>query len=113
MFIMSDGGFCCHECALLELAGSCLFDMCCLVSQQIFNVTCFNVISMNVSIVFHSKLGVISHNHLPIALAGLQETTEAHKSMEAYQNITKGNRAMIIKIFLLLAFFVFLFMLWT
>ena len=44
---------------------------------------------------------------------GLAETTEAHKSMEEFYNITKGNRGMIIKIFILLVFFIFLFLLWT
>jgi syntaxin 5 len=44
---------------------------------------------------------------------GLTETTEAHKSMEQFYEITKGNRSMIIKIFLLLVFFIFLFLVWT
>lgn len=44
---------------------------------------------------------------------GLQQTTEAHKSMEQFYEITKGNRGLIIKIFLLLIFFIFLFLVWT
>ena len=44
---------------------------------------------------------------------GLTETQEAHKSMERFYEITKGNRGMIIKIFALLIFFIFLFLVWT
>jgi syntaxin 5 len=44
---------------------------------------------------------------------GLSETKEAHASMEQFYEITKGNRGMIIKIFLLLVFFIFLFLVWT
>lgn len=44
---------------------------------------------------------------------GLSDTTEAHESMTTLYNITKGNRGMIIKVFLLLIFFVFLFLVWT
>ncbi len=43
---------------------------------------------------------------------GLQETTEAHKSIEYFYEITKGNRSMIFKIFGLLIFFIFLFLVW-
>ena len=43
---------------------------------------------------------------------GLQETTEGQKSMEYLYEITKGNRSMIIKIFGLLVFFIFLFLVW-
>jgi syntaxin 5 len=45
--------------------------------------------------------------------SGLQETTEAHKSMNSFYEISKGNRSMIIKIFLLMIFFIFLFLIWT
>ena len=44
---------------------------------------------------------------------GLSDTKEAHASMEDLYAITKGNRSMIIKIFLLLIFFIFLFLVWT
>lgn len=44
---------------------------------------------------------------------GLSDTKEAHQSMENLYEITKGNRSMIIKIFLLLIFFIFLFLVWT
>lgn len=44
---------------------------------------------------------------------GLQQTAEAHKSMESFNEITKGNRGLIIKVFLLLIFFIFLFLVWT
>ena len=44
---------------------------------------------------------------------GLSDTKEAHTSMEHLYEITKGNRSMIIKIFLLLIFFIFLFLVWT
>ena len=43
---------------------------------------------------------------------GLQETTEAHTSIEYFYEITKGNRSMILKIFGLLVFFIFLFLVW-
>lgn len=43
---------------------------------------------------------------------GLSETKEAHKSMEEFYEITKGNRSMIIKIFLILMFFAVLFLMW-
>lgn len=44
---------------------------------------------------------------------GLSDTKEAHVSMTNLYEITKGNRGMIIKIFLLLIFFIFLFLVWT
>ena len=44
---------------------------------------------------------------------GLSETKEAHKSMEQFYEITKGNRSLTIKIFLLLVFFIFIFIVWT
>lgn len=44
---------------------------------------------------------------------GLSDTKEAHVSMLSFYEITKGNRSMIIKIFLLLVFFIFLFLVWT
>ena len=44
---------------------------------------------------------------------GLADTKEAHVSMQQLYDITKGNRSMIIKIFLLLIFFIFLFLVWT
>ena len=44
---------------------------------------------------------------------GLSDTKEAHGSMTSFYEITKGNRSMIIKIFLLLVFFIFLFLVWT
>lgn len=44
---------------------------------------------------------------------GIQNTMDAHKSMTSFYDITKGNRSMIIKVFLLLIFFIFLFIVWT
>jgi hypothetical protein len=44
---------------------------------------------------------------------GLLDTIEAHESMTVFYEVTKGNRSMIIKIFLLLLFFIFLFIVWT
>ena len=44
---------------------------------------------------------------------GLQNVTEAHKSMLSFNEITKGNRGMIIKVFGLLILFIFLFLVWT
>ena len=44
---------------------------------------------------------------------GLEETKEAHVSMEQFYEISKGNRSLIIKVFLLLAFFIVLFLVWT
>ena len=41
---------------------------------------------------------------------GLLNTMEGHKSMEQLYNITKGNRSMIIKVFLLLILFIILFL---
>eukprot|EP01041_Mallomonas_annulata_P011068 gene11068-23132_t len=43
---------------------------------------------------------------------GLQDTTEAHESIMNLYEITKGNRSMIFKIFGLLIFFAFLFLIW-
>ncbi len=45
--------------------------------------------------------------------AGLVDTTEAHDSIVRLYEITKGNRSMILKIFALLVFFIFLFIVWT
>jgi t-SNARE complex subunit (syntaxin) len=42
--------------------------------------------------------------------SGLQETQEAHKSMEYFYDITKGNRSLIFKVFGLLIFFIFVFL---
>ena len=44
---------------------------------------------------------------------GLQNVTEAHKSMLSFNEITKGNRGMITKVFGLLILFIFLFLVWT
>ena len=44
---------------------------------------------------------------------GLTETKEAHKSMESFYEITKGNRSMIIKIFVILIAFALIFLIWT
>jgi hypothetical protein len=44
---------------------------------------------------------------------GLEETKEAHVSMEQFYEISKGNRSLIIKVFFLLAFFIVLFLVWT
>lgn len=41
---------------------------------------------------------------------GLQQTEEAHESMKYFQEITRGNRSLIFKIFGLLIFFIFLFL---
>ena len=43
---------------------------------------------------------------------GHQETTEAAKNMQYFYEISKGNRGMIFKIFGLLIFFIFLFLVW-
>lgn len=45
--------------------------------------------------------------------AGLMNTKDAHESIQKVYDITKGNRSMIIKIFLLLLFFICLFLWWT
>lgn len=45
--------------------------------------------------------------------AGLVDTITAHESMNDFYNVTKGNRAMILKVFLLLIFFIVLFIVWT
>ena len=45
--------------------------------------------------------------------SGLYETQEAQKSMESLYEITKGNRSLIIKIFLLMMFFAVVFLVWT
>lgn len=44
---------------------------------------------------------------------GLTNTEEAHRSMEQVYALTKGNRAIIIKVFLLLVVFVVLFLVLT
>lgn len=41
--------------------------------------------------------------------SGLMETKEAHKSMESFYEITKGNRSMILKIFAIMIFFTFVY----
>lgn len=43
---------------------------------------------------------------------GFQQTSEAQDSMQYFYEITKGNRSMIFKIFGLLIFFIFLFLVW-
>lgn len=43
---------------------------------------------------------------------GHQQTTDAQESMQYFYEITKGNRGMIFKIFGLLIFFIFLFLVW-
>ena len=45
--------------------------------------------------------------------AGLVETLEAQRHLQTVHDITKGNRGLIIKIFLLLLLFIFLFLVWT
>jgi syntaxin 5 len=45
--------------------------------------------------------------------AGLQNTIEGNAHIQNVYDITKGNRSMILKVFLLLIFFVFLFLVWT
>lgn len=45
--------------------------------------------------------------------AGLEQTVAAHKEMEYFYEISKGNRGLIIKIFLLMIFFAYLFLKWT
>jgi syntaxin 5 len=45
--------------------------------------------------------------------AGLAETSEAHESMLYFHEITKGNRALIFKVFGLLIFFIVLFLYFT
>ena len=42
--------------------------------------------------------------------AGHAETSEAHESMVYFYEITKGNRALILKVFALLVFFIILFL---
>ena len=44
---------------------------------------------------------------------GLQNVTEAHSSMLKLNEITKGNRGIILKVFGLLILFVLLFLVWT
>lgn len=44
---------------------------------------------------------------------GLENTLEANKYIENVYEITKGNRGMILKIFLLLIFFIFVFLVWS
>ena len=45
--------------------------------------------------------------------AGLHETLEAQGHLERVYEITKGNRGLILKVFALLVFFIFLFLVWT
>ena len=45
--------------------------------------------------------------------SGLADTIDANESMNKLYDITKGNRGMILKIFALLIFFIFLFIMWT
>lgn len=44
--------------------------------------------------------------------AGLEDTKHAHRSIGETYEMTRGNRAMIVKIFLLLVFFAVLFLVW-
>jgi syntaxin 5 len=44
---------------------------------------------------------------------GLSNTLEGHKHLQDVYQLTKGNRSIIIKVFLLLLFFTFLFLVWT
>jgi len=44
---------------------------------------------------------------------GLVDTKAAHESMTSLNEVTKGNRAMIFKVFAILIFFIFLFLVWT
>ena len=41
---------------------------------------------------------------------GLVDTEDGYKNMVDYQNITKGNRALVVKVFAVLVFMVVLFM---
>ena len=41
---------------------------------------------------------------------GLADTEDGYKNMVDYQNITKGNRALVVKVFAVLVFMVVLFM---
>lgn len=45
--------------------------------------------------------------------AGLDDTKVAYASITSAYEITKGNRGMILKIFALLVFFIFVFLVWT
>jgi t-SNARE complex subunit (syntaxin) len=45
--------------------------------------------------------------------SGLMETQEAHKNMESFYEITKGNRSIIFKIFLAMIIFAVLFLYWS
>ena len=45
--------------------------------------------------------------------AGLQETVEGHENIKTVYDITQGNRSMIVKIFVLLVLFIFIFLVWT
>lgn len=44
---------------------------------------------------------------------GLMDTIEGHKNLIDFYEITKGNRGMIVKVFLLLILFIFIFLIWT
>eukprot|EP01035_Chromulina_nebulosa_P022252 gene22252-28823_t len=44
---------------------------------------------------------------------GYEQTKQANDSMQKFYEISKGNRGMILKIFALLIFFIFLFLVWT
>jgi t-SNARE complex subunit (syntaxin) len=43
----------------------------------------------------------------------LQNVAQAHESMQSFAEVTKGNRGMILKVFGLLIFFIFVFLVWT
>lgn len=45
--------------------------------------------------------------------AGLQDTLQGQAHIQNVYDITKGNRGLILKIFALLVFFIFLFLVWT
>jgi len=44
--------------------------------------------------------------------SGLSETMDAHKNMEQFYEITKGNRSMIVKLFLIMMLVAFVFLFW-
>ena len=44
---------------------------------------------------------------------GLADTKQGHQSMSQFYEISKGSRGLILKVFLLLVFFILLFIVWT
>ncbi len=44
---------------------------------------------------------------------GLANVVEGHQNLVDFSNVTKGNRGLIIKVFLLLVFFILVFLVWT